>query len=269
MERVTALVPRIDGNLFEFYEHAASAAGKPCVRGNGYRHMSLKPSPWASLVFDLNLEAESDFKELARAVAEGSLPNRVAVGPTSSPPDIGARLLAAGFENGRAQRGMVLDMARRLHPAAPAGLAVSPLAQAAQFEAFAAIVVEGLFGAGPETASAFAALLRALDGARAFGVVGSFEGEPVSAAYAFIDGEGGGGVYFVATKESRRGRGFGSATVSAILDELERRGARNCILQATESGKPVYEGLGFEDACGLGRYALPAEKCGRADTGER
>jgi GNAT superfamily N-acetyltransferase len=257
MEAGTALVPRIDGNLYELYECAALAAGKRCIRGNGYRHLSLRPSPWANVVFDLALESEASCAELAREVAEGRLPNKVSIGPTSLPPDIGARLLAAGFEKGDRSWGMVLDMARRQRSSVPEGLSFAPLAEADRFEAFASIVARNLFGAEPETAGAFAALLRVLDPAKAFGILGSFGGMPTSTAFAYIDGLGCGGIYFVATEAAFRGRGFGAATVSAILDELERRGVAGCILQATKLGKPVYERLGFEESCDLGRYVLP------------
>jgi GNAT superfamily N-acetyltransferase len=137
------------------------------------------------------------------------------------------------------------------------GLSLALVENPEQFEAYARIVSINLFDSKAERASAFAAVLRAMNPERAFGLLGMFQGRPVSAAFAFIDREGEGGVYFVATEAEFRGRGFGAATVSALLDELERRGASTCILQASKLGKPVYERLGFEDACALGRYSLP------------
>jgi GNAT superfamily N-acetyltransferase len=103
-----------------------------------------------------------------------------------------------------------------------------------------------------------------LDPSRAFGFLGSFRGEPVSTAFAFVDSACGGGVYFVATEKALRGRGFGAATVSAALDELERRNVDTCILNASDLGKHVYERLGFESVCNLGRYVLP-DKLSRED----
>jgi GNAT superfamily N-acetyltransferase len=252
-----ALVPRIDSNLFEFYEYAAKAVGKSCVQGPGYRHVALRPSPWANLVFDLRLENEDSCIGLAQYISECGLPNKITTGPTSTPPDIDACLLAAGFARGATSRGMVLELARRRRSASPLGLTFSPVTRAEQFEAFASIVASNLFDTKPETAPAFATLLRAMDPAKAFGLLGSYEGSPVSTAFAYIDGWTCGGLYFVATEAGYRGRGFGAATVSSILDELELRGVAGCILQATELGKPVYESLGFADICDLGRFALP------------
>jgi GNAT superfamily N-acetyltransferase len=79
----------------------------------------------------------------------------------------------------------------------------------------------------------------------------------VLAAFALIGGDGIGGLYFVATEAGMRGKGYGAATVSAALDELERRSVSYCILHATKLGKPVYERLGFVDECGLTIYSFP------------
>jgi GNAT superfamily N-acetyltransferase len=257
METGLALIPRIDQNLFEFYEYAALAAGKPCVHCHGYSFIALSPSPWANTVFRLALDDKGSIDRLVEGLRRGILPGKIACGPTSRPSDIERLLLSSGFQSRGEARGMTLDLSRRTRVPAPPGFSVAALDSRARFEAFAAIVTVNLFNSPAEQSPAFAELLEAMASARAFGVLGSFGGRPVSAAFAFIDGEGEGGLYFVATEAAFRGRGFGAATVSAALDELESRFASSCILQATALGKPVYESLGFEDACSLGRFILP------------
>jgi GNAT superfamily N-acetyltransferase len=258
-----ALVPRIDQNLFEFYEYAALASGKPCVRDEGYSYISLYPSPWANTAYCLDLNEVTALDRLALGIRSGCIPNKVVVGPTVKPCDSERLILEAGFQRLNEARGMTLDFSRRTRTNAPRGLILAMIKTAAQFEAFARIVVVNLFNKGSDQSPAFADLLRAMASERSFGYLGCFDGQPVSAAYAFIDEEGEGGLYFVATETQNRGHGFGAATVSAVLDELERRGASSCILQATALGKPVYERLGFEDACALGRYVLPEAQIGK------
>jgi GNAT superfamily N-acetyltransferase len=251
-------IRRVDENLFEFYAFAARAAHKPIAKHEGFSSVSLNPSPWASAVYDLNFPADRGLPlALSEGIRSGGIPNQIRVGPTSRPVDIEARLAESGFVFEYPARGMILDMDRRRRPPAPTDFDLRPLEGEEDFSRFAAIVVAELFVRGPESVAPFASLLRPLDRDRAFGFLGSFQGLPVSTAFAFIDGEGGGGLYFVATEKSMRGRGFASATVVAVLDELERRGAASCILQATDLGKSVYESLGFEDECALARYRLP------------
>jgi GNAT superfamily N-acetyltransferase len=103
-------------------------------------------------------------------------------------------------------------------------------------------------------------VLKAIAGERSLACLGILDGLAVSAALAFIDREGVGGVYFVATETAVRGRGIGAALVGALLDGLEGRGVRSAILHATDLGRPVYLRLGFEDACILRRYFLPESR---------
>jgi GNAT superfamily N-acetyltransferase len=253
-----ALINRIDGNLFEFYEFAASAMGKRPVHEEGFSYVDLRPSPWARAVYDLDLSAGRSLPaSLIAGICAEAVPNKVRIGPTSRPGDIRSMLAEAGFVAGRAPRGMTLDLQRRHRAFVPETLSLGLLAGDTDFSDLARIVAVNLFEEGPEAGVEFARLLAALDPRRAFGVLGSAEGMPVSAAYAFIDAVGVGGVYFVATEKAMRGRGYGSATVDAALDELGRRGVTSCILHATPLGKPVYEGLGFVDECALALYSLP------------
>jgi GNAT superfamily N-acetyltransferase len=248
----------VDSNLFEFYDYAATAAALPCVEREGYSYIDLEPSPWAKAVYSLDFPADGALPAgLYEGISSGRIPNKIRVGPSSRPCDIESRLRDTGLLPCLTMRGMTLELQKRSRARNPDGLAIAPLEGEGAFADFAELVVAYLFKAKAETAPAFAKLLGSLGRDRAFGMLGRAEGEPASTAFAFLGSEGVGGLYFVATADGMRGRGYGAAIVGAVLDELERRGARACILQATELGKPVYERLGFEDACSLVNYALP------------
>jgi GNAT superfamily N-acetyltransferase len=252
------LLSRIDSNLFQFYEYAAVVSGRASIRCAGFSYVDLQPSPWAKAVYGLDFPPGGGIPpELSAGIAEGSIPNKIRVGPGSLPLDIETRLAEAGCVASRVSRGMTLDIKKRIVAQVPAGLTIDMLAADEDYQAFARIVAANLFETGIETGPAFAKVLRSIEGARGFGFLAKANGEAVSTAFAFIDSEGFGGIYFVATERSMRGRGFGTATVSAALGELGPRGVRGCILHATECGKPVYERLGFEDACPLVIYSFP------------
>jgi GNAT superfamily N-acetyltransferase len=233
------LASRVDTNLFEFYEYAASSSGKPRVEGGGFSHVDLGPSPWAKAVYDLDFPEGALPTGLLEGIQAGRIPNKVRVGPSSRPRDVERLLAEAGFAPGKPLRGMTLELARRARFGPPAGLVLSPVAGGEEFAASAGIIVANLFDAKAETGPAFARVLGSLGRDRAFGIIGRAGGAAASAAFGFIDGEGVAGVYFVATEAGMRGRGYGAATVSAVLDELAARGAEECILQATEPGVPA------------------------------
>jgi GNAT superfamily N-acetyltransferase len=252
------LAARVDENLFELYEFAALAAGKPCASREGFSYISLRPSPWANTAYRLDLPpGPRPAGALVEGIGLGIIPNQIRLGPTSKPEGIEALLTEAGFALESSAKGMILELDRRKPSRLPSDFSLRLLEGEDDFSSFAAIVAAELFEKGPESSLPFSRLLGSLDRDRAFGFLGKHKGKAVSTAFAFIDGEGGGGLYFVATEASMRGRGFAKATVSAALDELERRGCPSCILHATELGKPVYESLGFQDACALARYRWP------------
>ena len=253
------LVQRIDGNLFEFYAYAAAAIGKSCARRAGFSHISLRPSPWPNTVFDLDFpEGEELPPVLVQGIHDGSIPNKVRTGPTSRPADVERRLTDALFVLDDVTWGMTLELSSRRRVQPPPGLSLEPLEEDADFLAFTGIVSTELIPAGIEAWPAFAGVLAAMGRDRAFGLLGQVGDKAASTAFAFIDGEGVGGIYFVATDATMRRRGFAGAITSAILDELKRRGVEQCVLHASELGRPVYEGLGFQVECRLARYHLPA-----------
>jgi predicted GNAT family acetyltransferase len=73
--------------------------------------------------------------------------------------------------------------------------------------------------------------------------VGLEDGVPVATSMAFRIDEVL-GIYNVATIESARGRGYGTAMTWAVVADAEP-GVDLVILQASALGRPVYEHMGF------------------------
>lgn len=84
-----------------------------------------------------------------------------------------------------------------------------------------------------------------------------FDGdEPVSVAAGFLSSASG-GVYYVATPPEFRGRGFGAHATAWVTNELLRLGASEVTLQASESGLPIYERLGYRTTGEFVRFTFP------------
>jgi ribosomal protein S18 acetylase RimI-like enzyme len=74
--------------------------------------------------------------------------------------------------------------------------------------------------------------------------VGYVDGQPATTSALLIT-DGIAGVYFVATPEAFRKRGFGEAITSHAVREGAAAGCRVATLQASQMGRPVYERMGF------------------------
>lgn len=73
------------------------------------------------------------------------------------------------------------------------------------------------------------------------------DGEPASIAMAIVN-NGVGGVYWVGSLESARGKGLGRAVTVAATNAGFELGGEIASLQASPFGKPIYAKLGYETA---------------------
>ncbi len=75
----------------------------------------------------------------------------------------------------------------------------------------------------------------------------------VSTALLYLD-QGIAGLYFIATRSSARGKGFGYAVVSAAIDYGLSQGISKFVLHSTPMGIPLYRKLGFVANATYGIY---------------
>jgi GNAT superfamily N-acetyltransferase len=75
----------------------------------------------------------------------------------------------------------------------------------------------------------------------------AFEGTDPVATGSLVPAAGVGGIYNIATRADRRGRGIGRAITYALMCETAALGYPTAILWSTNAGLPVYRRLGFEE----------------------
>jgi GNAT superfamily N-acetyltransferase len=102
------------------------------------------------------------------------------------------------------------------------------------------------------------ALLDGVDPARLIQVVARRDGEPVGCGSGWLTGDTI-GLYNIGTLEAVRGRGIGYAVTATLMNLAHELGARQAILHASESGRPVYERLGFEEVCRVPQFVWVPE----------
>jgi ribosomal protein S18 acetylase RimI-like enzyme len=175
------------------------------------------------------------------------------VAPFHEPADLGDRLLRAGlrFEGTAPAMAMALDDLPR-DEAPPAGLAIEPVVDEAGVRAFVDVLAleMGVPPGQPNPAALHhAALLEVVPASLAaepapLRFLGRIDGRPVATSRISIGG-GAAGLYAVATLPDVRGRGIGRAMTLAALQAGRALGYRIGVLQASDSGFPVYRRIGF------------------------
>jgi GNAT superfamily N-acetyltransferase len=152
-----------------------------------------------------------------------------------------AKALAGTAPGPEPTPGLVLPLPAEIPPV-PEGLKVEPVATPAQLARFREAAFTG-FGYPPQIAHRFMhdALL-AQPHVRLFS--GLMEGEVVATSLLVATGRVA-GIYWVATLEPARRRGFGAALTWAAVAAGQQARCEIASLQASTLGRPVYEKMGF------------------------
>lgn len=241
------LLRAVANNHRRWMMHGARAAGGEILREGGTMWMYTH-GPFAEVVIP--------FPRLSRAKAGEQLdvilqycrrhqPLRHVGCWSLDPPrprDLGARLVARGFEWGWQPHWMWLEL-RRLrgdHPAPP-GLRVESIEDEGVWE------VEELPYYRPEAAAHLRAMIRARP-RRMWHFAAWLDGRPVghSILYLTTGRLGVAGIYSCGVVPAARGQGIGTAVTRAACRQAEALGCRHALLNATGMGEPVYRRLGFE-----------------------
>ena len=134
-------------------------------------------------------------------------------------------------------------------------LDIRPVTDAATLAGHVAVVVAAFDWEPEELARVFTDRLLADDAWSAF--VGYVGGAPVSTAQLVLTGDTG-GIYYVGTLESHRGKGYGERLTRRAVGEAAARGCTLVSLQASPPGRPMYERVGFRRVADYLTY-VPAD----------
>jgi len=197
-------------------------------------------------------EVGETLEKAASYFAAKKLPYRVCV-PAHDAGACRHCLAPQGFVETKPVPGMVLSPIPEA-PRLPDHLEVRRVADADTLADFQQTAFEG-FGLPMAAAPLFlTAELMALSHVALF--VGYTQGEAAATA-ALIGTEGVAGIYWVATLERFRGRGYGEALTWRAIAEGGERGYPLASLQASEMGRPVYARMGFAHDCDYAQFDSP------------
>jgi ribosomal protein S18 acetylase RimI-like enzyme len=199
-------------------------------------------------------EADGEIEVSLQRMRAHRVPGSWHLGPSMRPPDLGARLIAHGFEYGGDDIGMAVDLSELPHEVpAPDDFVIERVRDEAGLAAWVEALGSG-FGEGPVEAEWVGEMYRRLGFEGSWRhYLGRLAGEPVATATTFF-GAGVAGIYFVCTVGRARRRGIGAGVTLAALREARDLGYTIGVLGSSKMGYPVYRRLGFEEYCRIGLY---------------
>jgi GNAT superfamily N-acetyltransferase len=187
------------------------------------------------------------------------------LGPTSTPADLGDRLVAHGLVPDSVAPGMLMSLDDWSPPALPDGLVIEPARDAASFHEAMDIMFEA-FDMPRESQPTFEARFGEFSmGPRAMQTtyIARLDGRPVATSLGcLIDDTV--GIFNVATATDARRRGVGGAITAAAMADAQASGAKWAHLESSEMGRSLYERLGFRHvtdiAIFVGRFSGATEE---------
>jgi GNAT superfamily N-acetyltransferase len=254
----------IETNLADYWLALTAGPGSQIQTGRALRWV-YGGSPYFNRVVLAHLDhanADSHIAEVARQFRRWQAAVTWLTGPTSTPDDLGERLQRNGFEHFEVWKGMALPLSPGSLtdlPQIPAGGLVYQVSEREAWRAWRHVICRS-FNLPPHAGDV---LITRLEHSASTGMgcwqhnLAYYRGAPVAASTLFIS-RGVAGVYLVATTPEARNRGYGTAMTSLALRQACERGCEFAVLHATEARIPIYEQLGFQRACEIGVYRLPA-----------
>lgn len=246
-ELLRAVADLPDGEVRDAPDVLRYSSGVPVAFMNGIARARFEPA-----------DVDRRIEEALAPFRSRGLPATWTVGPASTPPDLGRRLIDHGVELQEITPGMACDL--RALPGAThtaRGLEVHAVGGEGELESFLAVATAA-FASEPAVADAIRRWYRALVLARpdlVLAHVARLNDRAVGGSIAFC-GAGVVGLYGVATVPEARNLGVGRAVSLSALLWARDRGYRAGVLTSTDMGMPVYARLGFRRVCTLARYAF-------------
>jgi ribosomal protein S18 acetylase RimI-like enzyme len=164
-------------------------------------------------------------------------------------------LAARGFTYDNNTPGMAVDLGQLPEPSQPEGFRIDAVTDATALSLWARTCAEA-YGMPAEAGGLMDQTMQGIGLELPLrNYLGFLDDQPIATSSLFL-GAGVAGIYTVGTLAAARGRGIGAAVTLAPLYEARAMGYRIGVLQSSEMGFSVYEGMGFRTTRQIDNYYL-------------
>src|SRR5947209_5536249 len=252
----------LERNQWEFIRGFEAVAGVEVIDdARSLRVATGVPSPLFNPVLRATVsdaEVPALIDEARAWYRERRLPWSWYAGPNSGPGAVVPQLERRGFAKVTEPPGMAAELAGvdDLDPNVP--LVVERVDERRGVDAWFSVFAPA-FELSRAASSAFRDLILARgldDSAPMRNYIGYVGAEPVATG-SLVPAAGVGGIYNIATRAGKRGRGIGRAMTWTLMREAAALGYEVAVLWSTAAGLPVYRRLGFKERVRVPTYLGP------------
>ena len=231
-------------NLFELFELIGSMPDQKVVHGDHFDYIKTSSSIWPYQLFNFKapLKIMNDaLEKIETQVEKGEIPSLLMCDPTTDQPELIERLRTLKYSKG-SWMAMSHDLSLKPDPDYPE-FQIDLIKDRQSLNEWIDIAEKELMGGEKLNGAIFNSLMRAEN---CFLFLGRLSAIPVATALLF-KGVDNAGIYLVATSNEYRRKGLGAKMTNAALKKARELGVKKVDIQATDSGKPLYAKLGFQE----------------------
>lgn len=254
------LIDAIESNLREYAEYRAASPMLDLHDLGDVAYMSSESGVhFANQVFHSQLTdslVDQRIDEIMAFFEKRNLSMSWLTGPSTTPKDLGVKLIERGFIHHGSTPGMAIELGDLRELPAVDGLEILQVQESEQMDLSIPVLAESY--EMPVYYAEFLVDLYAslgFDQERWVYYLGLYKGAPVGTSCVFYGG-GVAGIYSVATISGARGLGIGSALTLAPLHEAFERGCKIGVLRSSAMATQLYQKRGFEKICRFDDYSL-------------
>jgi len=240
-------ISKIETNLYSLYTKMATFTEHPIQEEHGVSWVNCPPHKWPYTLFDFP-KMDLDFTNLVEKIKSGHIPPHWIMRQKEMP-TFQQQLKENGFRLMRQWPGMAIDLSRH-HFEKTSAQKVTNLKE---LKGWLNVINQTLFSPSPMHEDFIKTVFEKDDSSRLY--IHKEDDQVISIGMSH-DTEDTTGFYMIATLESKRGKGYGTAITQQMLFDAKERKLKTATLQATPMGAKIYTKLGFEQFCIFDIYWL-------------
>ena len=239
----------IEESLVEYARIVAENGKRPFGINDKIGWVKTHPTVWSNFIFYSNFETDEVKEQVTQVcsrIKSGELPDEWLIGPKTRPADLGTYLENHNFTMRYQMAGMAIDTAilPEIVPV-PKNITIKTVDSEPMIRVWAEVVSKALWNGNAFEPCLFESMIYNPN----YKFYLAFLKEEAVAASMVLLSNDIATIDMVATMPEYRKLGIGTAMVITPLLYAREKGYETGVLQASSSGEPVYQKIGFDEYC--------------------